>query len=71
MDMTIREFAKSYGIKVVGKLTRQSKWEYSKNPYTGKLVRDARRAYKDEASNEYYIYPSGKMGIVTFDGGVI
>ena len=58
--MTIREYAKKFNHKIVGKLTRRPEWERSSKE----------RAYIDEAGNEYYTR-RGILTIVTADGGVI
>ena len=58
--MTIRQFAKSKGFNIVGKLTRKAKWEQDKNEYW----------YMDEAGNEYCKSEKG-FAIVTADGGII
>lgn len=58
--MNIREFAKSVGFEVVGKIT-----------YLGKESRNT-RVYLDEAGNEYWLNSlSESITIVTADGGVI
>ena len=58
--MTVREFAKSVGFEVVGKLKHM------------KAVRN-QKWYIDEAGNEYWLDNAGKncICIVTADGGVI
>ena len=58
--MTVREYAKSVGFEVVGKLRRM------------KAVRN-QKWYIDEADNEYWLDNVGKncICIVTADGGVI
>ena len=58
--MTIREFAKSVGFEVIGKLKRHPDLEVY-----------GLRAYLDEAENEYYINKNGRVTIITADGGVI
>ena len=63
--MTIREYAKSIGHEVVGKLTRQ---------HDLKDVDTCCKChfYLDEADNEYLVYPeSNEICIITADGGVI
>ena len=58
--MKIRDYAKSVGFEVVGKIT-----------YLGKRNRDT-RVYIDEAKNEYWLDEVlGTICIVTADGGVI
>lgn len=62
--MNIREYAKSVGHEVQGKLTRFPKGEaYG-------IDNRKQRAYIDEAGNEYYMDKSG-FCIVTYDGRVI
>ena len=63
--MTCREYAKSVGHEVVGKLKR-IKDDY--NEIVGRCP-----YYMDDAGNEYHIYPNGGgcCCIVTADGGVI
>ena len=34
--MKIREYAKSVGFEIVGKLTRRPEWEYTTDNFTGK-----------------------------------
>lgn len=58
--MTIREYAKKFNHKIVGKLTRRPEWERVKGE----------RWYMDEDGNEYY-NKSGSVFIITKDGGVI
>ena len=58
--MKIRNYAKSVGFEVVGKIT-----------YMGKRDRDI-RVYIDEAKNEFWLDEVlGTICIVTADGGVI
>ena len=66
----IREFAKSVGHEVVGKIVRRPDLEYDTDWYDGSKKWSGYRSYVDEAGNEYII---GKTGvcIVTVDGGVI
>ena len=62
--MTIRQYAKSAGFKIVGKLRRMSA------RHNSKLIREV--FWIDEAGNEYYRAPDGESCcIVTADGGVI
>lgn len=58
--MTIREYAKSVGFEIVGKLVRRADWEKDKTE----------RWYMDEAGNEYYKGQNG-FSITTADGGII
>lgn len=63
--MTARQFAKSKGFEVVGKLTRKTYID------TWTLEKQVKRVYWiDEAGNEYH-GSKGKWCIVTADGGVI
>lgn len=59
--MTIQEYAKKHGHKIVGELTRRPDWEY--DPHKD-------RAYEDEAGNEYHIAARGCC-IITTSGEVI
>lgn len=58
--MTIRQFAKSKGFNIVGKLTRKAEWEQDKNE----------RWYMDGSGNEYCKSEKG-FAIVTVDGEII
>lgn len=62
--MTIREYAKSVGFEIVGRLSRFPKGE------TYGIDNRKQRAYIDEAGNEYYIDKGGAC-IVTTDGKII
>lgn len=66
--MTVREYAKSVGFEVVGKLTRHPENEYGIDYFGEKYW--IGKSYMDEADNEYIV---GKRGIciVTADGGVV
>ena len=67
--MTIREYAKSVGHKVVGKLTRFPEFEQ----FNEDDNKDRRyRYYLDEAGNEYWV-DTKEHGVAntTVDGGVI
>lgn len=68
--MTIREYAKSVGFEIVGKLTRRPEWEYTRDDFTGEKKHSGCKHYSDEGGNEYI---SGKSGvcIVTADDAVI
>ena len=68
--MTIREYAKSVGFEIVGKLTRRPEWEYTTDDFTGEKKHSGFKHYSDEGGNEYI---SGKNGccIVTADGAII
>lgn len=57
--MTIRQYAKSKGFSIMGKLTRKTEWE-----------QDTEFWYMDEAGNEYCKNEKGIV-IVTADGGII
>lgn len=61
--MTVREYAKSVGFEVVGKLKRMKK-----NKRNGPAHY---RYYIDEAGNEYWKSRIDGICIVTADGGVI
>lgn len=67
--MTIRQFAKSVGHEVVGKLTRHPELEMF-NEEDNKNRRY--RCYLDEEGNEYWV-DTKKHGvsITTVDGGII
>jgi len=62
--MTIREYAKSVGFEIVGKLTRKVE------PYG---IDRKQRVYIDEAGNKYYPDNGDACGfcIVTVDGKII
>lgn len=63
--MTIRQYAKRVGFRIVGKLCRRSTTVQSAIP-----VREI--YWTDEAGNEYYRSPDGESCcIVTAEGGVI
>lgn len=62
--MSIREYAKTVGFEIVGKLTRFPKGE------TYGVDNRKQRAYIDEAGNEYYMSKSCAC-IVTTDGRII
>lgn len=63
--MTIRQYAKSVGFRIVGKLRRRSTVVQSAIP-----VREI--FWIDDAGNEYYRSPDGdSCCIVTAEGGVI
>ena len=64
--MSIRDYAKSVGHKVVGKLTRRPDLEKDSSG-----ARLSYRAYIDEGGNEYYKSRLCCIAIVTDDGGVI
>ncbi len=67
--MTIRDFAKSVGHKVVGKLKRCPELEQL-NETDNKKRRY--RFYMDEGGNEYWVdTKTHSVSIVTADGGVI
>ena len=62
--MTIRQYAKRVGFRIVGKLRRRS------TEHKPKLQREI--FWIDEAGNEYYRAPDGESCcIVTAEGGVI
>jgi len=62
--MTIRQYAKSVGFKIVGKLRPMS------TSYKPKGLRE--NFWMDEAGNEYYRSHDGESAcIITKDGGVI
>lgn len=67
--MTIREFAKSKGVGVVGKLTRHA--EYEEYEYIN--GRDVRmKVWIDEAGNEFCYSAKDNVGcIMTADGNVL
>ena len=67
--MTIRQYAKSVGHKVVGKLTRYPEFERS---HEDDNIDRRYRFYADEGGNEYWV-DTKKHGvsITTADGGVI
>ena len=62
--MSIREYAKSVGFEIVGKLTRFPQGE------TYGVDNRKQRAYIDEAGNEYYMDKRCAC-IVTTDGRII
>lgn len=62
--MSIREYAKSVGFEIVGKLNRFPKGE------TYGVDNRKQRAYIDEAGNEYYIDKYNAC-IVTTEGHII
>lgn len=64
MSISLREYAKSVGFKVVGKLTHFTKGE------TYGIDNRKQRSYIDEAGNEYYKSKDGCC-IVTVEGWVI
>ena len=68
--MKIREYAKSVGFEIIGKLIRRPEWEYTTDYFTGKKKHSGFKHYSDEGGNEYI---SGKRGvcIVTADDAVI
>ena len=68
--MTIREYAKSVGHEIIGKLTRNPKHEYTIDFTTGEKAHSGFKHYSDEANNEYIV---GKKSIciVTIDGAII
>jgi hypothetical protein len=67
--MTIRQFAKSVGHEVVGKLTRHPELEQLSEDDN----KDRRyRFYLDEAGNEYWVDTKNHgVSITTADGGVM
>lgn len=67
--MTIREYAKSIGHEVVGKLTRRSEFEWYDDGFGGRK-HEKFKFYVDEAGNEYYHDEKG-ICIVTTDGNCI
>ena len=67
--MTIREYSKSVGHKVIGKLTRHPEFEqFHEDDNKNRRY----RFYSDEGGNEYWV-DTKKHGvsIVTADGGVM
>lgn len=63
--MTIREYAKTVGVKVEGRLKRMAEFENWKEDNSTPF-----RFYADEALNEYYKFADGSVVIVTIDGCV-
>lgn len=68
--MSVREYAKARGHKIVGKLTRRPEWEYVHDLHTWEKRHGGCRHYSDEAGNEYIICKKGCC-IVTAAGAVI
>lgn len=68
--MKIREYAKSVGFEIVGRLTRRPEWEHTRDGFTGEMKHSGCKHYSDEGGNEY-ITGGGGVCIVTADGGVI
>lgn len=68
--MTIREYAKSVGFQIVGKLTRRPEWEYTLDGFTGETKHSGCKHYSDDCGNEY-VTGGGSVCIVTADGDVI
>ena len=68
--MTAREYAKSNGVEIVGKLTKVTKVNKSYDVITGDFIENKVTFYIDEIGNEFH-----KIGknwvIITSDGGVI
>ena len=58
--MKIREYAKSVGFEVVGKLTRRPEWEYKTNGFDGSIRHSGVKSYSDDGGNVYHV---GKRGI--------
>ena len=70
--MTIRQYAKEVGHKVVGKLTRKTYTDMVYNYAKKDFVEQKTVYWVDEAGNEYY--NSGKYDhpcIVDVEGGII
>lgn len=68
MRCTIREYCKAYDHEIVGKLTRCPAIETEIDWISGKERRTARRAYVDDAGNEYYINLDGTITVCFEDG---
>lgn len=68
--MTIREYAKSVGFTIVGKLTRRPELEYTRDDLTGEPKHSGCRHYADEGGNEY-IVRERVFCIVTADDEII
>lgn len=66
--MTARQYARSKGFKVAGKLTYKGITRFFNNDAgTNTLV----RWWTDEHMNEYWLGKDGKWNIVTSDGSVL
>ena len=46
--MKIREYAKSVGFEVIGKLTRRPEWEYETNGFDGSRRHSGVKSYSDD-----------------------
>lgn len=70
--MTIREFAKSKHVQVVGKLTRHSEFDAEDTiVHNGSLFKRIMKCWVDEIGNEFYLDNRINEGyIVTHDGCV-
>lgn len=68
--MTIREYAKSVGFQIVGKLTRHPEWEYDTDPFDGSKRHSGARSYADEGGNIYHTTKRG-ICIITVNDEVI
>lgn len=68
--MTAREYAKSVGVEIVGKLEKKSVSREKYDVRKGDFVEEKIAFYIDKAGNEFY---NGKNGwcVITADGGVI
>ena len=67
--MTIRQYAKDVGFKIVGKLRKDSVtfWkEY--DPRAGEIVEKKEETWLDEAGNTYYRDELGRVCIAFVDG---
>lgn len=62
--MTIREYVKSYGHEVVGKLKKVPISEGYKECF-----RKGDMLYEDEAGNSYCVTAKGEILVMTIDGG--
>lgn len=56
---TIRQYARSIGFKVVGKLTRHPELEITTDPATGKQRQGSDLCYQDQGGNTYWITDIG------------
>lgn len=68
--MKIREYAKSVGFEVVGKLTRHPEWEYETNMYDGIKRHSGVKSYSDDGGNVFHV-GSGGICIVSADDSII
>lgn len=69
--MTAREYAKSVGIEIVGKLTRKVRIHERYDANKDKFVEARTVFYIDEIGNEFMPCEVGNWVAITFDGACI